>query len=969
MIGVDMIKHLYKHELLTFCPRVRFFGKKENIAYLVEWCKHAMWTSQSCMKLCRKTVRNIIKKKGIYSCGKTNHGQCNQDSNCIEIYNGYQFLHNATFVLKNVSNFLRNMYACHTGLDICIALIDTIIDVIKTLQYAICNCVDIETYLKNPKQRYQKIIYDLIDSLTHFLVVSRTEEFLQKFYHIELELTYVVISKLQSIQHMAFFRNDLMSIAINMNRSDHCYGLLEYILTMVSLERKQYKKIESCADAGTDIPKNIAASLKYKSFVDFLFQAFDCKLMKFIIKYATNDKNIDENAHLGLNCVVDILSIITQENYICKSKSFGYICKLFDIENGFNILATIVKWLKFEIKHGRMASENKISSDDYTLDNWDLTYAVCKCVAIVVKYQINCLTDIDINSNINTPNSKNMVEYGYPYSNKKTSLIAQNEFIDDSTQQVTMQIVESNLNSLKGYWNTAYTCQWVDDLHYDLQFYRFIRATNGTPNSLMITAIKSMNRKWTADSVAKTYIKYYQPNLKSLDFFDEYPWLLWFNILPTFLFYARQKKWNKTISMLETIDHSMHQVIQRSKINTNNVCRQDVLIWKKLMIIVAQREDSEIQVCKLSHPNDFAQQLTNAICEIRLLYKYGIKNCKARGCNYKYNYHTDNVFVIHKLMLGLKRMVVNWLPDLLALPSNEIANDTDGMYSIHRSILCCVQCWVIEKLKDKLNLRMRTQSNLILSNDDSNDCDYSDIECTVWDRILNKCCFRVLKKEDESIDDFLARLWRTSGILKLYHLLEFDLNGSDLKLNSIIYCFRQALKLTKNSFDKIECVLFLIILNMLNENKKVVSQLEKKIMHKNTGLISLVNWIKQNMIEYNYNEKHRLYGLVYNILQHNHNCLTNVNNEIDSNYNDTSGYDFLKHLKTNASLVMKNTIKNETNVVTMCNVMAKKQCNWKKCKKKSVILRRCSKCKSRLYCSKKCQKRDWISHKQYCCTQ
>ena len=55
------------------------------------------------------------------------------------------------------------------------------------------------------------------------------------------------------------------------------------------------------------------------------------------------------------------------------------------------------------------------------------------------------------------------------------------------------------------------------------------------------------------------------------------------------------------------------------------------------------------------------------------------------------------------------------------------------------------------------------------------------------------------------------------------------------------------------------------------------------------------------------------------------------------------------------------------------NVMMYKECNWVNCTKKDIKLKRCKKCKSVYYCSKKCQKQDWnlksdgnISHKNVC---
>ncbi len=48
------------------------------------------------------------------------------------------------------------------------------------------------------------------------------------------------------------------------------------------------------------------------------------------------------------------------------------------------------------------------------------------------------------------------------------------------------------------------------------------------------------------------------------------------------------------------------------------------------------------------------------------------------------------------------------------------------------------------------------------------------------------------------------------------------------------------------------------------------------------------------------------------------------------------------------------------------NVIAIKECNNPKCKRKDLKLRICGRCFGVYYCKKKCQKRDWKSHKKDC---
>ena len=58
------------------------------------------------------------------------------------------------------------------------------------------------------------------------------------------------------------------------------------------------------------------------------------------------------------------------------------------------------------------------------------------------------------------------------------------------------------------------------------------------------------------------------------------------------------------------------------------------------------------------------------------------------------------------------------------------------------------------------------------------------------------------------------------------------------------------------------------------------------------------------------------------------------------------------------------------NILTLRNIVSVKECNWKNCKKKNIKLMKCKRCKSVYYCSKICQKKDWIlsnkSHKSVC---
>ena len=48
------------------------------------------------------------------------------------------------------------------------------------------------------------------------------------------------------------------------------------------------------------------------------------------------------------------------------------------------------------------------------------------------------------------------------------------------------------------------------------------------------------------------------------------------------------------------------------------------------------------------------------------------------------------------------------------------------------------------------------------------------------------------------------------------------------------------------------------------------------------------------------------------------------------------------------------------------NIAMFKECNYNGCNKKDVILKRCKKCVSVYYCSRLCQKKDWLNHRRVC---
>ena len=59
-------------------------------------------------------------------------------------------------------------------------------------------------------------------------------------------------------------------------------------------------------------------------------------------------------------------------------------------------------------------------------------------------------------------------------------------------------------------------------------------------------------------------------------------------------------------------------------------------------------------------------------------------------------------------------------------------------------------------------------------------------------------------------------------------------------------------------------------------------------------------------------------------------------------------------------------LQNEKYMTLLGNIAMFKECNYNGCNKKDVILKRCQKCVSVYYCSRLCQKKDWLNHRNVC---
>ena len=971
--AIYAVGNLFRNDITIFVPRNDDHDAatcdSKMIIPFVKWIKHGIWVSGSFNKLCSKSIKLFLRNGGMCDCSECNETDVNDNDNnkmkefnCVEMKKIYAFLNQSLLTIQNILSFAGNKiqilapftdHDMNTIINLYIESMNTIINFINVLKYSTYNCQYFKRYLSNGT-RYRTLIHRLLKILVKVSKMCTEKQLSNKNGLVQINRRMIaskLLPKLQSVQQMPFFHRDLLLIALYLQQHDQGsdgFGircqLLSYIDNMVQMERSKFcnnehnvctlifegecqtAKIRYHCDNLMDF-QNI--NDKRMSFVNFLFDKLNQRLIELIVKCASYNNETWPATCSALNCLQTIISIITQleQDSNSKQRNFVYIRQLFDA-NQLNILPIVLKWINCDY--------------DDEIDCWRTQFRKCafqvtalRCLSNMIQYQINCLKQ--------WTRSNDVIEYSYPGSNVSKNMPNSSrnqpreiEFIDCSVRKmmsVQLEVISQNLSNIK----LGEDCfEFLANLRYDLKFYELIDATNGTPNSIVIRAIKSMNRQWTDESFTKLYHEYLDPDLKLGDFLNQFPWLFLCIIESAFCDNMTEKKWYKSWPMLELIDKCMYRNMDMKRENYENE-----RIIDKIMAIAGKIKNNDLVAVEEPHEVYMPQTLT------RLMGFIHVRD---------YNYYKDNTYLINKIVLTLKRMTVCWLPKLILLPTMHIKNGSNGARTIQNAVLYGAEHTIIQSLKGRLGA--------------GNDC-YNCNQYPIWHKIVKKGCYFELKNKcghGNDHDYYLSQLWRMNGILNFYHLLQFDLNSNDIGLNnkinlkSTMYCFRQVLKYSENSFDKMECFKFLLLLHLLNQNNYAIKKYQMKISN-NSKLSYLKDWIKQ-LQKRDQKSNDNVYHFMNKIINHDHYDNINRNDKFKHIEND-----FLIDLGKNASSMTAMVVNNESFANTICNTMTCKQCNWIKCNERNIKLRKCKKCKSVFYCSKQCQKNDWETHRQVCCVE
>ena len=600
----------------------------KDILHFQQWIEHGIWSTRNLIKLCRKTIKYFKKHRVIASCGIFQQKSCD----CEEMFDAYDLLDNSIFTLHNISSYINNniWHVSEQCSNLCICLFEPVFDFINTLKCATYDCIHFKKYLASDNEkRYRTMIYQLLSVLKCLSRISlKRSPFGESANKMEKDDLDAMALKYEYIQQIPFFRDDLLTFAYHegINEFDDFYItflLITHIETMLTFEKQRYFNNDS-----DNSPNGVSKS---KSFVEFLFDSFDGKFIDFIIRCASCNTDHDV-CLIGMECISKILSIVTQENYKYKRRGFNYICRLFD-KKQFNLLPIIIHWVQNKFYDTAICFGWSI--------NDEINNLAFECVASMIQYQIRYLT-----SKPKPHQNKSIIfGYNYPYSNSQRSKVVHRnlEFIDESTQKLTQERLERIAKETYFFWQENSN----DDLIYDLKFYELIHETNGTPNSVIIAAIKSMNREWTPDTGIKLYEQYFDPRLKSSidhDFFNQYPSLYLLCLKKMFLKYIRDKKLQKAVSILESIDKSMHYVA--AHVFEAHSDRKDWVIINELLNLAhsKQQKFGESEQYLVMVKNKYVHMPTQLVAFIQSIYHlYKNEKMCDHNCNHELNLIINNI--------------------------------------------------------------------------------------------------------------------------------------------------------------------------------------------------------------------------------------------------------------------------------------------------------------------------------------
>ena len=262
----------------------------------------------------------------------------------------------------------------------------------------------------------------------------------------------------------------------------------------------------------------------------------------------------------------------------------------------------------------------------------------------------------------------------------------------------------------------------------------------------------------------------------------------------------------------------------------------------------------------------------------------------------------------------------------------------------------------------------------------------SKVEIKLVVSLLNRFCSMFLRNDMSLFcDKHHCAVWYTLGKLHLYQKLD---------ANRAILCFKMSLTLIYKNMkinginfgllsncvcNRYELRYYLLCLYFINANWDEFekhSKKRRKMLHNHRRMRNNHNqntFVKQMKVDkiakdiFN-NKNYQLFNYYCGLTKKQRRQV------VMSNQTKIDCLQMCLKEKTKESQILEvlscNWVKNR---IILSNIVSIKQCNWKHCHRKDVILKLCKKCRSVYYCSKLCQKKDWNiatngnqSHKDHC---